>query len=57
MSICIKGSYNLWTNGNDIDNDGIWIWPIDGSSIFPVSLDVYSFWVEGNVYLIIISII
>ena len=56
MSICIKGSTNLWTNGNKIDNDGIWIWPIDGSNFYPVSPDVYSFWAPGNVYLIIIKV-
>ena len=35
-------------NGNDFMNEGVWIWPIDGSNITPGSLDVYTNWGNGN---------
>ena len=42
-------------NGNDFMNEGVWIWPIDGSNITPGSSDVYTNWGNGNLSLSYIS--
>ena len=42
---------NWWTNGNDIANEGIWIWPIDGVEFSGGSSSQFKDWGPGSEFL------
>ena len=48
MVIYVVEEQTWWTNGNDIGNEGIWIWPIKGDDFSGENATVYTNWYPGN---------
>ena len=41
----------MWTGGNDIAEEGVWVWPEDNMVFYGNSSDEFTDWDSGNVFL------